>query len=299
MVNPFSSPQPLSTTRVPLPLGSPSRHLGGTLPTCLSLLCLGLTLAPLVAILGYLGRLAWSGWDPAIFRLLPPAVGMSGGGIGNALLGTLILVGLATGMSLPLGILTAVYLSEGDPQSLGVQSVRLAVQLLSGMPSIMAGLLGYGLFVLTTRQFSGVAGGFALALIMLPLIIQTTTEALASVPDELRWASLASGASPMQTLWRVVMPVALPPLLTGITLAMTRAAGETAPLLLTALFSYFWPQGIGQPMPSLAVLIYNFAGIPFPRQQELAAIAALVLVGLALLVNSMAQAIIWQGRSPR
>ena len=168
------------------------------------------------------------------------------------------------------------------------------------MPSIVAGVFTYGLFVAPVLGaekgifgYSALAGGFALAVLMLPTIVRTTDEALKIVPQDIRWAALGVGAYNFQTVLFVVLPAALPSIITGVTLAIARAAGETAPLIFTALYSNFWPrfspEGVREPIASLAVLIYNFAILPFKAQQELAWAASLLLVFLVLVTNVSAR----------
>ncbi|MEO0948925.1 MAG: phosphate ABC transporter permease PstA, partial [Cyanobacteria bacterium J06641_5] len=188
----------------------------------------------------------------------------------------------------PIGVLAAVYLSEFSPKPVA-RWIRFATNVLSGVPSIISGVFAFGLIVATTKSFSAVAGGIALAVLMLPIIVRTTDEALQIVPQEVRWASVGLGASKYTTALRVVVPAALPAILTGVTLSVARAAGETAPLIFTALFSFFWPQGLFEPTPSLAVLVYNFAIVPFKAQQELAWAASLILVFIVLLASVLAR----------
>jgi phosphate transport system permease protein len=214
---------------------------------------------------------------------LPPPPGLEGGGIANAILGTLIIIAIATVISVPFGIMAAIYLSEFSEGNKLAENVRFAVNVLSGVPSIIAGVFVYALLVSSNfTGYSAVAGGVALAILMLPTIIRTTDEALKIVPQEVRWASVGLGASNYQTILKIVVPAAVPAIITGITLAIARAAGETAPLIFTALFSQFWPTGIFNPIASLAVLVYNFAIVPFEPQQELAWAGAFILVLLVL-----------------
>ncbi|PZV15731.1 MAG: phosphate ABC transporter permease PtsA [Pseudanabaena sp.] len=264
------------------------RSLFGIAMTTLAATCLILSILPLFFVIIYVIIKGISRLSLDLFTALPPAAGLSGGGVGNAILGTLIVVGIGALISVPFGILAAIYLSEfGSGKIVG--SVRFATNVLSGVPSIIAGIFAYGIIVLTTKTFSAVAGGVALAVLMLPIIVRTTDEALQIVPQDVRWASVGIGASQYHTVLRVVLPAALPAILTGVTLAVARASGETAPLIFTALFTYFWPSGIWSATPSLAVLIYNFASSPFQDQQELAWAASLILVLLVLLTSILAR----------
>jgi phosphate transport system permease protein len=173
-------------------------------------------------------------------------------------------------------------------------AVRFSAKVLTGFPSILAGVFAYGAIVLATGGYSAIAGGIALSILMLPTIILTAESAITSVPAKMKEASIGMGATTTQTVWMVLLPTAIPGILTGIMLAIARAAGETAPLLFTALFSNYWLSSGGrfdlmQPTASLAVLIYNFSGMPFKNQVELAWAAALVLVALVLITNLIGQ----------
>ena len=225
------------------------------------------------------------------FTELPPAAGMDGGGIGNALLGTLIIVGMAAAISVPIGICAAVYLAEFSPrESRFATSVRFCAKVLTGFPSVLAGLVAYAAIVLVTGKFSAIAASIALAILMLPTVLLTAEDAIKMVPKRMREAAIGMGCTPTQVTLKVVLPTALPGILTGVMLAVARAAGETAPLLFTALFSDYWPtRDPMEPMASMAVLIYNFAGSPFPNQIEIAWAASLVLVFLVLMANIAAQ----------
>jgi phosphate transport system permease protein len=227
-----------------------------------------------------------------VFTTLPAPVGMEGvpDGFGNAIWGTLTMVALASLVSIPIGILTAIFLSEfsrkGSPLA---DALRFVVQVLSGVPSIVVGLFAYAVIVLRTGGFSALAGSLALAVVMLPIVILTTEEALKLVPVSQRLASAGMGATRFQTVFRVVIPIALPGITTGVLLAVARAAGETAPLIFTALFSQNWPEGLLNPSPSLSVLIYNYASSPFLQQNQMAWTASVVLVTLVLLTNILSR----------
>lgn len=243
---------------------------------------------PLFIILGYLITKGISSLRLQVFTELPPPPLVSGGGFGNAILGTVIMVGIGALISIPIGIMAAIYLSEFSEGSKFANLIRFSTNVLSGVPSIIIGVFAYSAIVLTTRQYSAWAGGFALAILMLPIIVRTTDEALKLVPQEVRQASIGIGANNYQTVLQVVLPAALPAIITGVTLAVARAAGETAPLLFTALFTQFWPNldnFFVEPTASLAVLVYNFAIVPFKNQQELAWAAAFILVILVLVTN--------------
>jgi phosphate transport system permease protein len=232
----------------------------------------------------------------SVFTELPPSAFELGGGFGNAILGTVVMVGIAALISVPFGILAAVFLAEIAPQSKLAQAVRMCAKLLTGFPSILAGVFAYGAVVLITGGFSAVAGGIALSILMLPTVMLTAEEAIRMVPRKIREAAVGMGATQVQTVRMVLLPTAFPGILTGIMLAVARAAGETAPLLFTALFSNYWLGEGGsiqlmQPTASLAVLIYNFSAMPFENQVELAWAAALVLVLMVLTVNLVGQSL--------
>lgn len=256
--------------------------------TILAGACLAIALLPLFAVLFYVISKGAASINLDLFTKLPPPPGLSGGGVANAIIGTLLTIGIATLIAVPFGVLAAVYLSEFSRGEMA-RWIRFATNVLSGVPSIIAGVFAYGLLVATMGTFSAVAGGVALSVLMLPTIIRTTDEALQIVPQDIRWASVGIGASNYQTILRVVIPAAIPAILTGVTLAIARAAGETAPLIFTALNSPFWPQGLLKPTPSLSVLIYNFATVPFKGQQDLAWAASLILVFLVLLTSILAR----------
>jgi phosphate transport system permease protein len=255
-----------------------------------------LALIPLFSVVWMLFVRGGSKLSLAALTQSPPGPLEPGGGFGNAIIGTLIMVGLAALLSVPAGILSAVFLAEARAENRLAQSVRFAAKILTGLPSILAGVFAYGAVVLVTGGFSAIAGGVALSVLMLPTVILTAEDAIRMVPSKMREAAIGMGATHTQTVWMVLLPTAVPGLLTGVMLAVARAAGETAPLLFTALFSNYWLSSGGhfdlmQPTASLAVLIYNFAGMPFANQVELAWAAALVLVLLVLVTNLVGQSI--------
>ncbi|MGF1481945.1 MAG: phosphate ABC transporter permease PstA [Cyanophyceae cyanobacterium] len=265
-----------------------SRSLFGIFMTVLSGACLVISLIPLFAVTIYVIIRGINRLNLNLFTALPPAAGTEGGGVANAIVGTLIVVGIGALISVPFGVLAAVYLAEFSSGKIA-RWIRFATNVLSGVPSIIVGIFAYGVIVLTTNQFSAFAGGVALAVLMLPIVVRTTDEALQIVPQDVRWASTGIGASDYQTVLKIVLPAALPAIITGLTLAVARAAGETAPLIFTALFTFFWPQGIMEPTPTLSVLVYNFATVPYADQQELAWAASLLLVVLVLLTSTLAR----------
>jgi phosphate transport system permease protein len=265
------------------------RSLGNRLLTGLCILLSALAMVPLVSIL-YLvlkNGLPLLGWS--VFTELPPAAGMTGGGFGNAVVGTLVMVGLGLGLSAPPAILAAVYICEYAPDGRLAATVRFVAKLLTGIPSIICGVFAFAAVVVATGKFSALAGGVALAVLMLPTILLTAEQALLGVQRAYREASYGLGATRFQTIFRVVLPDALPAIMTGLMLAVARAAGETAPLIFTALFSQFWMNSLMEPTASLSVLIYNFSAMPFEHQMQMAWTASLVLVFLVTLTNVTAQ----------
>lgn len=262
----------------------PHRAIFGKLMTAIAFACAAIALIPLVAVLSYVTIKGLSRLNVSAFTELPPPPLVEGGGFGSAIVGTLIMVGIAALISIPIGVLAAIYLTEFSNGKIA-DAIRFATNVLSGVPSIIAGVFAYGVVVLTMGTFSAIAGGIALSILMLPIIVRTTDESLQLVSQDLRQAAVGIGATKFQTVVQVVLPVAIPAIVTGTTLAIARAAGETAPLLFTALFTQFPPTNLTSPTPSLAVLIYNFAIVPFKNQQELAWAASLVLVILVLITS--------------
>lgn len=200
------------------------------------------------------------------------------------------MVGIAAVIAIPVGIMAAIFLAELGPASKLAATARFAAKTLTGLPSILAGVFAYALVVLTTGTYSAPAGGMALALLMVPIVVLTAEEAMIMVPKIMKDAAYGMGCTRSQVIWKVVLPTGLPAILTGVMLAVARASGETAPLLFTALFSNYWLYEDGNvavmnPTASLAVLIYNFSGMPFENQIELAWAASLVLVLIVLIVN--------------
>jgi phosphate transport system permease protein len=255
-------------------------------------LCVGLsflTLIPLFSIVWLVLQNGLRLLSPAIFTQLPPAPGLTGGGFGNAIQGTLVMVAIALAISTPLGVLSAIYICEYAPVSRLANSVRFVAKLLTGIPSIICGVFAFSVVVLTTGTASALAGGVALAVLTLPTILLTTEQALLGVPKMLREASYGLGATRFQTISRIVLPEALPAIMTGIMLAVARAAGETAPVLFTAAFSLYWMRNFMQPTASLSVLIFNFSTLPYDYQIQMAWTASLVLVALVTATNVVSQ----------
>lgn len=250
-----------------------------------------LTLIPLFSIIFLVVKNGLPLLTPAVFTQLPPAAGMTGGGFGNAVVGTAVMVGIALAIAVPIGILGAVYITEYNPYGRLSAAVRFVAKLLTGIPSIICGVFAYAVIVLVTGKFSAWAGGVALSILILPTILLTSEQALMGVAKSYREASYGLGATNFQTIWRIVLPDALPAIMTGIMLAVARAAGETAPLIFTALFSQFWAKSLMEPTASLSVLIYNFSTLPFEHQVNMAWTASLVLVIIVTATNITAQVV--------
>lgn len=289
----LQSQSPNASTTVRSLLRSPTspRTLFGVVMNALVFASVALALLPLLAVLFYVIVQGVSRLNPSVLQELPPPPLVPGGGFGNAILGTLIMVGIGALISIPFGVMAAIYLTEFSSGKIA-EWTRFATNVLSGVPSIIVGVFAYAVVVLTMRTYSAWAGGFALSILMLPIIVRTTDEALKLVPQELRQAAVGLGATDFQTVSRVVLPAALPAIITGTTLAIARAAGETAPLIFTALFTQYWPNWnnlLLEPTASLSVLVYNFATVPFKNQQELAWAASLILVLLVLLTSMFAR----------
>lgn len=219
-----------------------------------------------------------------LFYGLPPTAFETGGGFGNAIVGTLFMVGLAALISVPFGILAAIFMAELGSDSKIAIIARFCAKVMTGLPSILAGVFAYAAVVKTMGTYSAWAGGVALSLLMIPVVLLTAEEAIKMVPKAMKEAAIGIGCTPAQSMLKVILPVAMPGIITGVVLAVARAAGETAPLLFTALFSDYWLNA-QQPTASLAVLIYNYSGMPFDNQIELAWAASLVLVLMVFLLN--------------
>ncbi len=254
-------------------------------------LAVGVAVLPLAALLVFVGSEGLAGLDWSFFTELPRPVGEAGGGMANAIVGTLEMVAIAAAIGVPPGVMAGIYLSEFAGGGFA-KVVRFSVDVLAGVPSIVVGIFVYTMLVLWMGRFSAIAGGVALSILMLPTVTVTTQELLRMVPDGLREAALALGIPRWRTTLRVVLRTAAPGIATGVMLAVARAAGETAPLLFTALNNRFWSQGIDQPTASLTVQIYTYAVSPFEDWHRQAWAAALVLVGMVLTVNIAARIVL-------
>jgi phosphate transport system permease protein len=259
------------------------RQVTSAVMTTLTALCALVAVAALVLILGYI---AWRGFGALNWRFLvetPRPVG-EGGGIGNAIVGTLLLLALGCAAGLPLGIAAGVYLAEFGAGYFG-RLVRFLADTLTGVPSIVVGVFVYTIVVLPLKQFSALAGGVALACIMIPIVARTTEEMIRLVPHSLREAALALGAPQWRVTLGVVLPAAASGIATGAMLAVARVSGETAPLLFTAFGSRFFNVYLDQPTASLTVQIYNYAISPYDEWHAQAWAATLVLMTLILVIN--------------
>jgi phosphate transport system permease protein len=261
----------------------------------MTLLC-GLALLaaviPLASVLWLVISHGIAGMNLNFWTRLPAPVGESGGGVGNAIAGTLYIVGIASLLGVPLGVGAGVYLAEKGDGPFG-DVVRFTAEVLSGVPSIVVGLVAYGLVVLPMRRFSALAGGVALAVLMVPTLARSTEELVRLVPRSLREASLALGVPEWKTSLRIVLRTALPGIVTAILLAVARASGETAPLLFTSLNNQYWNFHADQPTASLTVQIFNYAVSPYEDWHNKAWAAALVLLvvvgALSLLARFLAR----------
>ena len=243
-----------------------------------------LSVSVLFFVLGYLVVKGGRSLNFAFFTALPKPVGETGGGMANALVGSAKMLGIAALTGLPVGLLAGLYLSEFSGRTMA-HAVRYSADLLNGMPSIVIGIFIYTLVVLPMKQFSTLAGGVALGVIMIPIMTRSTEEFLLAVPRSLRDASLALGASRTATIVRVVLPAASRGIVTAAMLGLARIAGETAPLLFTALGNAYWSPGILMPSASLPVMIFNYAISPYDDWHRQAWAAGLVLLTLVLVAN--------------
>jgi len=256
--------------------------------------CALVSVSVLFFILGYLVYHGGTSISWNFFTKLPAPVGETGGGMANAIVGSGKLLLLATLIGVPIGFFGAIYLAEFSGGTRAFV-VRYAADLLNGVPSIVIGIFAYSLAVLPFKRYSTLAGGFALGLMMIPVTLRSTEEFLRSVPNSLREAAMALGASKWKTIASVIVPAAYRGILTAILLAFARVAGETAPLLFTALGNQFWSPGWGQPTASLPVMIYHYAISPYDDWHRQAWAAGLVLLGLILVINIVARAILSRG----
>lgn len=282
--------------------GAPSdyrrRKLVNGVMTALAYLCAAAAIIPLTWIVIYVVIKGLGAWDAEFFTGLPQLFG-DGGGVRNGIVGTLVIVGLATLMGVPVGVMAGIYLAEyGNNRFGGV--VRFLADTMTGIPSIVVGIFAFGLIVVNTGGFSAFAGSVALALLMIPVITRTTEEIIRLVPDSIREASLGLGVSRWKTIVRVVVPTALSGIVTGVLLAVARVAGETAPLILTILGTNFPISAniFDGPSTTLSLQIYQLGAQPSPEVVEVAWGAAMLLV-LIVLGTSILARVIFRGQSVR
>ena len=247
-----------------------------------------LALVPLALILFYLlqkgiGALEWG----FLFHN-PKPVGEPGGGFANAIVGTLVLLALASIFAVPVGVISGLYVAEYRGSRFAT-AVRFAADALNGVPSIVVGIFAYSVAVMPVRRFSALAGGFALGVMMIPIIARTTEELLRLVPESLRDGALALGATRAKAAWSVVLPAALPGILTGILVALARIAGETAPLLFTAFGNRFFSTRLDQPIAALTVQIYTYAVSPYEDWHRQAWAGAFLLVAVVFILSVVAR----------
>jgi phosphate transport system permease protein len=247
-----------------------------------------IALVPLALILFFVVSRGVAALNPQFFTQMPKPVGEAGGGMANAIAGTLILTAIGSAIAVPIGILSGVYMSEYAGTRLAA-AIRFAADTLNGVPSIVIGIFVYGLVVLPVKQFSGFAGGVALGIMMVPIIARTTEELLLLVPGALREGALALGATRARAVFTVVLPSALPGMITGIVLALARIAGETAPLLFTSFNNRFFTVNPLQPMSSLTVQVFTYAISPYEDWHRQAWAGALVLVSIVLVCSLLAR----------
>ncbi len=249
-----------------------------------------LALVPLALVFFYVVKQGFASLNWAFFTRMPKPVGEAGGGMANAILGTLFLIAIASTVAIPVGVTAGVYLSEYGKARFA-SLVRFTADVLNGVPSIVIGIFAYGLAVLPVHRFSALAGGLALGFMMIPIITRTTEELLNLVPATLREGALALGATRARAAFGVMVPAALPGILTGILLALARIAGETAPLLFTSFNNRFFSTRLDQPIASLTVQVFTYAISPYDDWHRQAWAGALVLVGLVFVFSVLARTV--------
>ena len=265
-----------------------SRRVMNVVMSSLAAAAAGLVVLPLLLIFAFLLWQGASAVNVDFFTHLPKPVGEVGGGMANAIVGTLMLLTLAAILGLPIGILGGLYLAESRDRRLPWVA-RFLADVLNGVPSIVVGIFAYTIIVLPMRRFSALAGGFALAVIMLPIVVRTSEELVRLVPASLREAGLALGIPEWKVLLRVVLRTARAGIITGVMVAIARVAGETAPLLFTAFGNRFWHQGLDQPIAALPLQIFAYAIAPYDDWHRQAWAGALVLIGLVFVVSFAAR----------
>jgi len=264
------------------------RRIVSQVMTGLCVIAVLLALVPVVMIFAFVVTQGISSLDWNFFTKAPVPPGEVGGGMANSIVGSLIVCGLGAILGVPFGILTGIYVVESGGTRLA-SAARFAADTLNGVPSIVMGLFAYVIVVLPVKHFSALAGGFALGVMMIPLVARTTEELLRLVPTSLREGALALGATRGRAVFSVVLPAALPGIITGVVLALARIAGETAPLLFTAFNNRFWSTSLGEPISSLTVQVYTYAKSPHDDWHRQAWAGSLVLVSLVLVCSVLAR----------
>ncbi len=266
------------------------RRLFSNLVVFLCAAAVVVALVPLAFIFFYVVKQGFSSLNWDFFTQMPKPVGEAGGGMANAIVGTLMLIGIASLLAIPVGMMCGIYLAEYAAGKFAF-FVRFTADVLNGVPSIVIGIFAYGLAVLPFRRFSALAGGMALGFMMIPIIARTTEELLKLVPSSLREGALALGASRAKASFSVMVPAALPGIMTGILVALARIAGETAPLLFTSFNNRFFTTRVDQPIASLTVQVYTYAISPYEDWHRQAWAGALVLVGVVFVFSVLARVV--------
>jgi phosphate transport system permease protein len=249
-----------------------------------------IALVPLAFIFFYVVKQGFSSLSWDFFTKMPKPVGETGGGMANAIVGTLMLIGIASALAVPVGMLCGVHLAEFAGSRFAA-FVRFTADVLNGVPSIVIGIFAYGIAVMPFKRFSALAGGLALGIMMIPIIARTTEELLKLVPSSLREGALALGATRAKAAFSVMVPAALPGIMTGILVALARIAGETAPLLFTSFNNRFFTTRVDEPIASLTVQVYTYAISPYDDWHRQAWAGALVLVGLVFVFSVLARVV--------
>ncbi|HEV8661115.1 MAG TPA: phosphate ABC transporter permease PstA [Thermoanaerobaculia bacterium] len=264
------------------------RQLKSNIVVGLCGLAVVLALVPLAMILFYVISHGFTALNWAFFTQMPKPVGEVGGGMANAIIGTLILISIAGVLAVPIGVLSGIHLAEYGGTRFA-SAVRFTADVLNGVPSIVVGIFAYGLVVLPVHRFSAIAGGVALAIMMIPIVTRTTEELLRLVPGGLKEGALALGATRTRAMFTVILPAALPGILTGVLVALARVAGETAPLLFTAFNNRYWSTSLVQPIGSLTVQVFTYAISPYEDWHRQAWAGAFVLVSMVLILSIIAR----------
>jgi len=264
------------------------RRLTSSLFVVFCALSVLLALVPLAFVLFFVLSQGLQAIDIGFFTQMPKPVGEAGGGMANAIVGTLMVAGLGSLMAIPIGIVSGIYMAEYAGTRFS-SAVRFAADTLNGVPSIVIGVFAYGIAVMPFKQFSALAGGIALGIMMIPIIARTTEELLLLVPGTMREGALALGATRARAVFSVVLPAALPGIVTGIVLALARIAGETAPLLFTSFNNRFFTTSLTQPISTLTVQVYSYAISPYEDWHRQAWAGALVLVSIVFFCSLLAR----------